>query len=266
MGTNELNRDLNIFWDSEDGGSMDATDDIFGAGDVAGDGTDDWTDMFGLDESESNTESSSEDASDENKEVTDVGEWTEGSDSSSDSTEWDGSDATGKTDDVDPVDAEMESLFKQLEDEASSDNPEQNVMDDIINELRMKSAEDATQIAFLTKKNESLENRLLEFASKDTDQVMNQPLITKVEADPKLRAIIHLSWNQDEAAKQKLSTLLGQMYSELTGVDVSSLAEESQNSKMAAALGANKNSGWYIDGNPRESIPVSYEESISELW
>lgn len=33
------------------------------------------------------------------------------------------------------------------------------------------------------------------------------------------------------------------MYSELTGVDVSSLAEESQNSKMAAALGANKNSG-----------------------
>lgn len=87
----------------------------------------------------------------------------------------------------------MESLFKQLEDEASSDNPEQNVMDDIINELRMKSAEDATQIAFLTKKNESLENRLLEFASKDTDQVMNQPLITKVEADPKLRAIIHLS-------------------------------------------------------------------------
>lgn len=55
------------------------------------------------------------------------------------------------------------------------------------------------------------------------------------------------------------------MYSELTGVDITSLQEESQNSKMAAALGANK-SGGPVNVDTRESVPVSYEESISELW
>lgn len=269
MGTNEQNRDLNIFWESEDAGSMVASDDIFGTGDVAENGTDDWTDMFGSDEPEAAAEASTEDAAAENAEGATVGEWkVEDSATGDAAAEWTTTDADtwADTAGADPVDAEMEALFKQLESEAGSENPEQNVMDDIINELRMKSAEDATQIAFLSKQNESLQNRLLESASKDTDHVLNQPLISKVEADPKLRAIIHLSGNQDEAAKQKYARLLGDMYSELTGVDITSLAEESQNSKMAAALGAGK-SGWaQVDGNPRESIPVSYEESTNELW
>ncbi len=269
MGTNELNRDLNIFWESEDEGSMNASDDIFGAGDVAEDGVADWTDMFGVDEPETAAEAGTEDTAAENADGADVGEW-KGEDTvaTSDDVEWEGSEATPAegTEGADPVDAEMEALLKQLESEAASENPEQNVMDDIINELRMKSAEDATQMAFLSKQNESLQNRLLEYASKDTDQVMNQPLISKVEADPKLRAIIHLSGNQDEAAKQKYARLLGDMYAELTGIDITSLAEESQNSKMAAALGAGKSSGSQIDGNPRESIPVSYEESTNDLW
>lgn len=269
MGNNDLNRDLNIFWESEDEGSMNASDDIFGAGDVANEWvSNDWTDMFGSDEAETADETASETPADENAEVADVGEWKgEDSAATADSTGWEGSDvSTEGTDGTDPVDAEMEALFKQLESEAASENPESNVMDDIINELRMKSAEDSTQMAFLTKQNESLQNRLLEYASKDTDQVMNQPLISKVEADPKLRAIIHLTGNQDEAAKQKLARLLGDTYSELTGIDITSLAEESQNSKMAAALGAGK-SGWaQVDGNPRESIPVSYEESTNNLW
>lgn len=270
MGNNNLDRDLNIFWESEDEGSMNASDDIFGAGDVAGEWvSDDWTDMFGADEAETAGEAASETPADENAEGADVGEW-KGEDSAigDAGSEWTAADADAGTDANadDPVDAEMEALFKQLESEAGSENPEQDVMDDIINELRMKSAEDTTQIAFLSKQNESLQNRLLESASKDTDQVLNQPLISKVEADPKLRAIIHLSGNQDEAAKQKYARLLGDMYSELTGIDITSLAEESQNNKMAAALGAGKSSGAQVNADNRESINVSYEESTNELW
>lgn len=154
---------------------------MFGADDAAGDDT--------------NT-----DTADKSEDTADVGEQGEDSnaDAATDKTEvGDGDGDENKdgeaADAADPLDSELESLFKQLEDEAASNNPEQNVMDDIINELRMKSAEDATQIAYLTKQNESLQNRLLESASKETDQVMNQPLISKIEADPKLRAIIHLS-------------------------------------------------------------------------
>ena len=229
----------------------------------------DFLDMFGTDEAESAGEAASETPADENAEGADVGEW-KGEDSAigDAGSEWTTADADAGTDAnaADPVDAEMEALFKQLESEANSENPEQNVMDDIINELRMKSAEDAVQLAFYAKQNESLQNRLLESASKDTDQVLNQPLISKVEADPKLRAIIHLSGNQDEAAKQKYARLLGDMYSELTGIDITSLAEESQNNKMAAALGAGKSSGAQVNADNRESINVSYEESTNELW
>ncbi len=149
---------------------------------------------------ETTTEESSESA-DEQKSEADAGtegtETTEGSETSSDTT----------TDDA-ALDEEMQRLFKELEDEAGSENPDQNVMDDILNEMRIKSAQDETEKAFLRKQNETLQNRLLEYASKDVDQGVNQPLISKVDSDPKLRALIHLSGNQDEAAKQKLTRIL----------------------------------------------------------
>ena len=270
MGTNELNRDLNIFWDSEDDGSTNASADIFGAGDVTDSETsDDGTDMFGPE-----NESASEDATatEETDANADVGESeTQETDSTAtEAAEWEDTSSTESTDETsteaDPLDAEMETLFKQLETEASSDNPEQNVMDDIINELRMTAAQRDTEISFLKKQVETLQNRVLESASRETDQAINQPLISKVEADPRLRAIVHLSWNQDEAARQKQAKILWDMYSELTGIDVASLAEESQNSKMTAALGAGKGSSWSIDVQNRESIPVSYEQSTSDLW
>jgi hypothetical protein len=54
---------------------MNASDDIFGAGDVANDGvSDDGTDMFGGDEPETASEAATEDASAENADGADVGE------------------------------------------------------------------------------------------------------------------------------------------------------------------------------------------------
>ena len=111
-------------------------------------------------------------------------------------------------------------------------------MDEIIDELRMSAAQKDTEISFLRKQLETLQNRVMESASRETDQALNQPLITKVEADPKLRAIIHLSGGADEGQKQKLARILSEYYAELTGTDLSSLLENQQNDKVMAALGA----------------------------
>lgn len=106
------------------------------------------------------------------------------------------------------VDAEVLRLLEELETENSSADPDEDVMEDILNDMRMKVAESATETAFVKKQNESLQQRLMEYASKDIDQGVNQPLISKVEADPKLRALIHLSGNTDDASKEKFTRIM----------------------------------------------------------
>ena len=56
-------------------------------------------------------------------------------------------------------------------------------------------------------------------------------------------------------------------YSQVTGVDLSSLLESHQNDKAMAALGAGgSNAGGQVNVREREVVPVAYEDSISNLW
>ena len=148
-------------------------------------------------------------------------------DAATDATEGDSEASTaeetkeGELPEPDAVDEEINTLLSQLESEAASENPDQNVMQDIVDDLRMTVAQKDTENSFLKKQNETLQNKLLEFASNEATQSINQPLIAKVDADPKLRAIIHLSGAADEAQKQKLATILSEYYSQVTGVDLS---------------------------------------------
>ena len=265
MATNELDRDLDIFGDSGETGNSDiGVDNIFGWDDSADDSADTWTDMFNEEEGTEGTETSNEESSESADTQNSENEsGTEGTDADAAT----GSDTSSEVNEDDAaLDEEMQRLFKELEDEAGSENPDQNVMDDILNEMRIKSAQDETEKAFLRKQNETLQNRLLEYASKDVDQGVNQPLISKVDSDPKLRALIHLTGNQDEAAKQKLARILGDMYSEVTWVDIASIMEESQNSKMSAVLGGGSRGGSEISATRDDSNPTSYDDSISKLW
>lgn len=186
-------------------------DDIFGP---SGDDTEssDGTDMFNDEES---SEETSETASDESSESTDEQKSEETSGTEETSSESSTEDEFANEDDS-ALDEEMNRLFKELEDESSSENPDENVMNDIINEMRIKAAQDETEKAFLRKQNETLQNRLLEHASKEADQGVNQPLIDKVDTNPKLRALVHLTGAADEASKGKLARILGDMYSEIT--------------------------------------------------
>lgn len=270
MGNQDFDRDLNIFG-SDDEGTAGADADIFGAGDtsdeVAGE-----VDMFGDVEGKTETTDDATDTTETKSEDAAGGE--QGlDDAATDATEGDSEASTaeetkeGELPEPDAVDEEINTLLSQLESEAASENPDQNVMQDIVDDLRMTVAQKDTENSFLKKQNETLQNKLLEFASNEATQSINQPLIAKVDADPKLRAIIHLSGAADEAQKQKLANVLSEYYSQVTGVDLSSLLESHQNDKAMAALGAGgSNAGGQVNVREREVVPVAYEDSISNLW
>lgn len=232
-----LNADLDIFWDdlpeSEEGTTESADDasmDIF------------W---WALDEEETSTPDAEEEAvvEETTEEPTEEEETTEGNE--------------------EELDVDLEKLFEEIENAASDDSETLQLVD----ELRKEVADLSTQNAILQKKNDSLNEKLMEQVWTDSNMWMYKWVIDKLEENPKLMVLVKNFGNTDDKIKQRLTWIVSDIIFDLTWQDISEMLDQAQSTKITSLMGA-----WWkeapapVKESKEKEEPMDYEESISSLF
>lgn len=165
-----------------------------------------------------------------------------------------------ETDGESQIDPEIENLLKEVEDTQDKDD-----RDDIITELRKKLVDQQVEIDSLSRHKQVLNDKLMASSASDTELGIYKETISKLESNPRLRALVRYASSSDEGQKNKFVTILGDLLEEATGQDVSSLLDKSRGDKAKAALGG-KSSAAPAGKSSDEEEPMDYEESITSLF
>lgn len=255
---NNISADLDIFGSStaEDAGQVNADFDIFGdepenKEDISDEDKKTIDNLFG--EGNESTESTDVETTDDKsvEETTD-----ETADTTDDGTATDKT-STEETEELAP---DIENLLEEIKD--STDNDEK---DTLVEQLRSKLIESETSLMLAQKQNQVLNERLLEQTGSSSEYEIARPVLDKINANPKLKAVIRLAWANDDIQKQKLADILSSLLYDVTGEDVSELIENSMKSKIQGALGTGSNSNASIKEEEEEK-PMDFEESVTRLF
>ena len=158
------------------------------------------------------------------------------------------------------LDEEIDELLTKAGEEDDKDE-----RDDIISQLRQKLVDQQVEIDSLSRHRDVLNEKLMSSSSADTELGMYKDVISRLESNPKLRALVRYSEMKDEAQKNRAVTILADLLEEATGQDVSSLLDKSRSDKAKAALGAAPSPGSPGKGE-KEDKNLDYESSTSQLW
>ena len=163
------------------------------------------------------------------------------------------------------LDEEIEainSLLDIIEDENESSNPDEDIISETLNEARLKISEIEQEKEYLARRNQKLEEMIMQYGDKDIETSLNRPFIDKISSDVSLKQIVNLSGREDESSKGKLADLLLEKYKELTGVDP---FEGDTSTKLRGLTSKNSTSAPEIKEEPEEDH-YGYEESIRNIF
>jgi hypothetical protein len=124
-----------------------------------------------------------------------------------------------------PADPELEKLFKDLEAEASKKKADQAVIESLVDDLRKEVAMKDSEIMVLKKRCDALQEKIMSGSDSETDWKIYEPLVKKLEEQPKLMILSKLWGSTDEKAKTRMIRTASELLTELTGQDVSELID-----------------------------------------
>jgi len=124
-----------------------------------------------------------------------------------------------------PADPELEKLFKDLEAEASKKKADQEVIESLVNDLRKEVAIKDSELAVYKKRCDTLQEKIMSGSDSETDWKIYEPLVKKLEEQPKLMILSKLWGSSDEKAKARMVRAASEVLTELTGQDVSELID-----------------------------------------
>lgn len=124
-----------------------------------------------------------------------------------------------------PADPELEKLFKDLEAEASKKKADQAIIESLIDDLRKEVAIKDSENMVLKKRCDALQEKIMSGSDSETDWKIYEPIVKKLEEQPKLMVLTKLWGSADEKAKTRLIRTVSEILTELTGQDVSELID-----------------------------------------
>lgn len=131
-------------------------------------------------------------------------------------------------------DPELSKLFDELEKEtAKVDNPE---IEELVKSLQDRIIELESETELHKRKFEHANSKLMDSSATDIEYNRAKPMIEKVEGNPELRAII--TYFGDEGKKDKLESVISDMFEKLTGHNIGDLMDKSQKSKITSVMGS----------------------------
>lgn len=145
-----------------------------------------------------------------------------------------------------------------METEIGKEDSDEDVMMNIVNDLRVSLSEKDDEIAFYKKQAERYQQRDLERADSDIEFGMAKPMIEKVNNNPKLKQLIHFSGNEDEVAKGKFADVLADLYEQATGISIATLIEKEQQAGMGSAFAKNSSNSMSFKDNSRDDEEEEY--------
>jgi hypothetical protein len=143
---------------------------------------------------------------------------------------------------IEELDPELSKLFEDLEKGAEKNGNDAKFMK-LLDEAQSAAVERDLTIAQLTKKNEILERRLMESSGSDAETAPYRKLIEKVDAEPRLNAVVRLWGEDNERAKSRLTSLLSELVKDVTGEDVSDLLHDQQKKKALSVMDDRRSTG-----------------------
>lgn len=161
-----------------------------------------------------------------------------------------------------PADPELEKLFKDLEAEASKKKADQAIIESLVDDLRKEVAVKDSEIMVLKKRCDALQEKIMSGSDSETDWKIYEPIVKKLEDQPKLMILSKLWGSGDEKAKTRMVRAASELLTELTGQDVSELIDSKA---KEAVIGLTKRSSGKAPEADAEKEKPDYEEDEPEV-
>ena len=116
-----------------------------------------------------------------------------------------------------------------------------------------------------TRQKQILNEKLMDSTASDTEYGMHKDTISKLESNPKLRALVRFMGDSSDTSKSRSITILSDLIEDLTGQDISTLLDKTRAEKTKAALGGNSSAGE-SNKSDKADANMDYDESVSSLW